>query len=328
MVKRFVKHIRVNPYMTVKDLISEFEMAGVLGGGRMAKAAEILSEMFSKGEYMNILALAGPLVPGGLRRIIRDLVAEGFIHAIVSTGANVTHDIIEALGFRHIIGRAGVDDERLRDRSIGRIYDIFIGEEAFEALERHIHKILDEIDLSPKEMGNLATYELLRRLGEKLQDEESILRTSAKKGAPIFCPTIYDSILGMNLWTYAQVKGLKLNPFLDFTKLVDLTHEAERTGLIILGGGSPKHYALLANIMRGGVDLAVQVTMDRPEAGGLSGAPLEESISWRKIRKGGKMASVIGDATILFPMLIAASLPRLKSEVKEVYGRNWLMKRP
>ncbi|MEM2123295.1 MAG: deoxyhypusine synthase family protein, partial [Candidatus Bathyarchaeia archaeon] len=301
---------------TGKYLVSEFRSAGVLGGGRIAKAVEILSEMFSKKEYMNILALAGPLVPGGMRGIIRGLVAEGFIHAIVSTGANVAHDLIEAFGFKHIIGKAEVNDKELSSRGIGRIYDIFIGDDAFEALEKNIHRILEGLGLTPDEKENLATYELLHRLGEKLEDEESIVKTSAERGIPIFCPAIYDSILGMSLWTYSQVKGLKLNPFLDFTKLEDLIHEAESTGLIILGGGTPKHYALLASMMSGGVDLAVQITMDRPEAGGLSGAPLEEAISWKKVSRKGKVASVIGDATILFPLLVSAALPRLNNKIK------------
>lgn len=307
--------------MSVRDLVSEFGGAGVLGVGRIAKAAEILSEMFSNEKFTNILALAGPLVPGGLRRVIRDLVAGGFIHAIVSTGANITHDLIEAFGFKHMIGRARVDDGRLMEENIGRIYDIFIEGRAFEVLERNLHILLDELELTSEKRGNLATYELLYELGTKLEDGESILKTSAEKGVPIFCPGIYDSMLGMNLWTYAQLKRLRLNPFLDFTKLVDLTYEAEKMGLIILGGGMPKHYALIANIMRGGVDLAVQITMDRPEPGGLSGAPLEESISWKKVNKRGKVASVIGDATILFPILVSAALPGSKVR-KEVNIRK------
>lgn len=300
--------------MSVRDLVSEFGGAGVLGGGSIARAAEILSEMLSNEEFTNILALAGPLIPGGLRRVIRDLVAEGFIHILISTGANITHDLIEAFGFKHMIGNAKVDDNRLREENIGRIYDIFIEGKAFEVLERNIHVLLDELELSSEKRGNLATYELLYELGNKLEDEESVLKKSAEKGVFVFCPGIYDSMLGMSLWTYAQLKGLKLNPFLDFTKLVDLSYEAKKVGLIILGGGMPKHYALIANIMRGGVDLAIQITMDRPEPGGLSGAPLEESISWKKVNKQGKVASIVGDAIVLFPILVSAALPRSRVE--------------
>jgi deoxyhypusine synthase len=306
---KVVEHLRIKPHMTIKELTSEFAQVGVLGSRRFAHAASILSSMFTKKEFSNILSLAGPMVPGGLRLIIRDLIAEGFIHAIVSTGANVTHDLIEAFGFRHVIGKADMNDNTLKDENIGRIYDILVEGEAFVSLEKNIHNILEETKFSQEKRDNLSTMELLYEIGSKLEDNESILKICSERKIPIFCPAIYDSMLGMDLWTYAQLEGLRLNPFLDFTKLVDITFEATKVGLIILGGGLPKHYALIANILRGGTDLAVQITMDRPEPGGLSGAPLEESISWKKIGEDGEVATVIGDATILFPLLVATALP-------------------
>lgn len=306
---KIVEHLRIKPYMNVKDLASEFSRVGVIGGRRFAQASSIISRMFINDEFTNILALAGPLVPGGLRLLIRDLVFGGFINAIVSTGANITHDLIEAFGFNHMVGTTNIDDRQLRNKNIGRIYDILVDGEAFVVLEKKIHRLLDELNLSDTKISNLATYELLDKIGSKIDDENSIVRTCTDKGVCIFCPTIYDSMLGMNLWTYAQLKGLRLNPFLDFSKLVDLIFDAKKVGLIILGGGTPKHYSTIASILKGGVDLAVQVTMDRPEPGGLSGAPLEEAISWRKVNEKGEVATIIGDATVLFPMLIAAALP-------------------
>ncbi len=311
---KLVENVRIRPLMTVKELISEFARVGVLGSGRFAKATSIISNMFSDEEFTNILAMAGPLVPGGSRKLIKDLVVEGFIHAIVSTGANVTHDLIEAFGFRHIVGKEDVDDNVLRKKNIGRIYDIFIEGKAFESLEKNIHTLLDELSLTSERRNNLATYELLHEIGFRLKDDGSITKACTEKKIPIFCPAIYDSMLGMNLWTYSQLRGLRLNPFLDFTKLVDMTFNAKRVGLIILGGGVPKHYALIANMLRGGVDLAVQITSDRSELGGLSGAPLEESVSWRKVSESGEVSTVIGDATVLFPILISAALPNVKNK--------------
>jgi deoxyhypusine synthase len=114
----------------------------------------------------------------------------------------------------------------------------------------------------------------------------------------------------MDLWTFSQLNTLMINPFLDFSKLVDMSYEADRVGVIILGGGVPKHHVLAGNILRGGVDAAIQITLDRPEAGGISGAPLEEAISWGKIANKGDLATVIGDATMVFPMLVLAALQR------------------
>ena len=125
---------------------------------------------------------------------------------------------------------------------------------------------------------------------------------------PIFCPGIFDSMLGLDLWTYSQLNPLFINPFKDFSKLVELSYESKRVGAIILGGGMPKHHVLIANSYRGGVDAAIQITLDRPEGGGASGAPLEEAISWGKIKRRDNLVTLVGDATILFPIMTLGAL--------------------
>jgi len=305
---RQIKQIKVQQSMSTSDLAKEMSRAGVLGAGRFGKAVSICSEMFSNKRCTNILSVAGPLVPAGLRKIIRNLIYDRLLDAIVTTGANVTHDLIEALGYGHTVGEASANDSTLRRRNIGRIYDIYISQRAYQRLEKEAHRILAKIDEQKRK--NISTYELLREFGRKVQDEDSIIRTAQRKDVPIFCPGIFDSMFGMNLWTYSQTNTLVINPFLDFSKLVDMSYEADKVGVIILGGGLPKHHVLAANILRGGVDAAVQVTFDRPEAGGLSGAPLEEAISWKKVANKRNLATVIGDATIIFPMIVLAALQR------------------
>jgi deoxyhypusine synthase len=117
-----------------------------------------------------------------------------------------------------------------------------------------------------------------------------------------------DSILGFQLWTYSQGKKLVLDPLGDVSTLVDTVYEAKKSGIVILGGGLPKHFGLFANTFRGGVDVAIQITMDRAEPGGLSGAPLEESVSWSKAKSEEKTVSVVCDATIAFPLIVSAAL--------------------
>ena len=303
---RAVKPIRIHGNLTVRDLAEEFGRAGVLGAGRFSKGYKIVSKMFCEKSFFNVLAVSGPLVPAGLRLIFKELIKNGLVHCFVSTGANVTHDLVEALGSRHFIGDSKADDALLKKRGVGRIYDIYVKNEAFENMEKAVHKILDKI---PEEnRGNLSTHSLLWTIGGEIKDEESIIRAAFQAKVPVVCPAIYDSMLGIALWTYSQVKKLIVNPFLDFSKLVNLCYEAEKVGAIILGGGLPKHYTLAASIFRGGVDAAVQITSDRPESGGLSGAPLEEAISWGKVAKAGNISTLIGDASILFPMLIASAV--------------------
>jgi deoxyhypusine synthase len=290
-------------------MLDEMKQCGVLGAGRIGKAAELMTEMFSNREYTVFLTLAGALVPGGLRKIIASLVEKGYVHVIVTTGANMVHDMVEALGYKHVIGTLQAEDKKLKKQEIGRIADIYIEQEAFKTLEKWLYKIIAEIPESERQ--NLATAELLFQIGKRIEDKESILATAAKKNVPIICPGFVDSIAGFQLWMIGQDQKIGINPLRDIGILLDKVYEAKKVGVIILGGGLPKHFALFANTFREGVDCAVQITMDRPEPGGLSGATLEEAISWGKLKPEGKAVTVICDATIAFPLIVAAALERL-----------------
>jgi len=255
------------------------------------------------------LTLAGPLVPGGLRRIIYDLIDQEYVKVVVTTGANMVHDMVEALGYKHLVGTFLAEDKELKAKDIGRIGDIYIEQKAFRGLEKWMFKILENIPEEKRE--HMSTAELLFEMGKRIQDPESILATAARKDVPIISPGFVDSIAGFHLWVFGQDKKMGIDPLLDVKKLMDKVYEAKKAGVIILGGGYPKHFALFANTFREGVDCAIQITMDRPEPGGLSGAPLEEAISWGKIKPEGKAVTVICDATIAFPLIVAAALENL-----------------
>ncbi len=305
-----VAHIKIKRGMRMSHVAKQMEAVRVLGPGRFGRAAKILGEMFSEEDYSNFISLAGPIIPGGLRTLIADLVDQRFIDGIVSTGANVTHDMLEGLGHRHVVGSETMNDAKLRRRGLSRIYDLLVEQKAIEHLEKATYRFLDKIPESKRQ--NIATYELLWEFGKQLRDKRSLLQTAQKRSVPIFCPGIFDSMLGLNLWTYSRLKPLMINPFKDFSKLVDMTYERRRVGAVILGGGMPKHHVLIANSYRGGVDAAIQITMDRPEGGGASGAPLEEAISWGKVRGQNKLATITGDATVIFPLLTLAALEQAK----------------
>ncbi len=296
--------------MTAGDLVREMGGTGVLGAGRIGAAADIVHEMFSDPDYTNLLTLAGPMVPSGFRLVIGDLISRGFLDAIVSNGANMTHDVIEALGFRHYQGSFNVDDRKILRQGYNRIADIFVRESSFIQLDIRIRKMLKTIPVS--ERRNIAFSELLRKIGLMLTDKESILYKAARENVRIFSPGLLDSLLGMSFWSFAQTETLQLNPMADATNMAEMAMTSKKLGVLIIGGGLPKHNALLASVLREGVDAAVQITADRPEPGGLSGAPLSESISWRKIRKGGKFVDVYGDATVCLPLILAAVLEKVK----------------
>ena len=249
------------------------------------------------------------MVPGGLREIIRDMIEQEYVNVVVSTGANTVHDMVEALGHRHVKGTFAACDERLRAENIGRIGDIYIEQNAFKHLEKWLYEILERIPEEKRQ--RISATELLFDIGKHIDDKESILATAARKNVPVICPALIDSIVGFHLWIFGQDKKIGIDPLLDIKKLMDKVFEAKKAGIIILGGGHPKHFALFANTFREGVDSAIQITMDRPEPGGLSGATLEEAISWGKVKSKRKLATVIGDATIIFPIMVAAAMERI-----------------
>ena len=307
-----VEQMRLKPGMTVGELAEEMRRSGVIGAGRVGRAVEIVAEMFSDPDYTTFIALSGPLVHGGLRLVFTDLVREGYVDAVVTNGANIVGDLIEAMGEHHYIGRVDVDDEELLKKGINRAYDIYFEEKVFSDLEAFIGKILDEI---PEEKRvDIPINGLLREIGLRLKDEDSILYNAAKRDVPIFSPGLLDSMLGIPLWMYSKSKRLTMNPLRDIDRFADVVYDAKKTGAIILGGGTPKHHTQYMNTLRDGLDAAVQISSARPEDGSLSGAPLKESLSWGKLKVGQmEMTSTIfGEVTTIFPLIIAAALEKIK----------------
>jgi len=298
--------MRLTRGITVAQLIREMDASGVLGAGKIGKAARLVTKMFKDPDYTVFLTLAGALVPGGLRNIVAQLIEKGHVNVVVTTGANMVHDMVEALGHMHKVGTFRAEDRQLKRKDIGRIGDIYIEHKAFKDLEKWLYQILAEIPEQKRQQ--ISPSDLLLEIGKRIDDENSILATAARKNVPIICPGLPDSIVGFQIWIYGQDKKLVLDSLGDISKLVDKVYEAKKSGIIILGGGLPKHFALFANTFREGVDAAVQITMDRPEPGGLSGASLEEAVSWSKVKSEENTVTVICDATIAFPLIVAAAL--------------------
>lgn len=312
---KYVKQMEIIPFMSVGQLVNEMDECGVLGAGRLAKGVNIMVDMFSRPEFTVFLTLAGPMVLGGLRKIICDLIEDKYIDVIISSGANIVHDLMEALGHRGVRGSLSINDLKLRERGLGRVGDIYIEQKGFEKLEQKIYAVLDDLPVVKK--NRLSQVELLNELGKAVDDNESILNKASTHNIPIFSPGLLDSMLGLHLWTYSQLKKISIDPLLDLNELSNLIYNSTKSGAIILGGGLPKHHVLGANILRDGVDAAVQITLDRPEGGSQSGAPLEEAISWKKVQSKEGTVTIIGDVIIIFPIMVAATVERLKEKDKQ-----------
>lgn len=295
--------MEVKENMSVLDLIEEMGKSGVLGAGRVSKATHLFADSIKDEDTSVFLSVAGPLVPGGLRKIIFDLINDGFVDVLITSGANITHDLVESFGGGHYRG-ISADDEELCQQGMGRIGDVYTKSHDFEVFEEKISEILSKIAEKKK---IISIREFLFEIGNMIEDENSILKIAAEKGVPIYAPGIIDSMLGLQLWMFTQDKELHLDAVGDMSELSDIVFDAKKVTAVLLGGGLPKHYALASNLLKGGVDAAIQVTMDRSETGSLSGAPLEEAKSWAKAKAGSNLVTVIGDVTIIFPMMVAGA---------------------
>lgn len=305
-----VTQINVDKGMKVLDLINQFDKSGVLGAGRVSRACNILADMISDDEMNVFLSLGGPLIPGGMKNIVTKMIKDGHVDLIVSSGANITHDLVEAFGGSHY-RHEGKDDEELNEEGIGRIADINVGSDDFTIFETEIIKIFEKIAENNKV---ISIQQLLYEIGLLVDDENSFVATAARNNVPIFAPGLIDSMMGLQLWIFSQDHDFTVSAAGDMPYLSDIVFESEKVGAILLGGGLTKHYTLASNVIKGGLDAAIQITMDRPEAGSLGGASLEEAKSWAKAKCGSNLASVVGDVTVIFPLIYAAALDKITGE--------------
>lgn len=340
-----IKHIETHNGMSVNELILQMEKSGVFGAGRLSKAVAIAEKMLRDEDCKVFFGLAGAMVPGGMRKIIVDMLEAGWIDVFVTTGANLTHDLVEALGYNHYQGSKDVDDKALRERGIDRIYESFMSDKVYEKLETFCKDVFNKIggingndspvgspysweggwgkvgrsNVQNKPLSNsqksMNIKEFLWAFGSHVPN--GILRTCADKKIPVFCPALADSGIGLQAWNYIQSRKLPVDAFEDLKEILDLAWSCGRAGVFYVGGGVPKNYIQQAMQFSKAAVYGVQITTDRPEPGGSSGAELRESISWGKLSEDAEFVDVICDATIALPIIHAALKERIKTNRKK-----------
>lgn len=284
------------------DITSFVQSLGNTGfnAKRLAVACEIYKEMIRDENCVKFFGLAGALVPAGMQKVIHDFVEEGFIDVFVTTGASLTHDIAETLGFHHLQGELNIkdiSDSELHNQELNRIYDVYLPNKVYEGIEDFVSQLKIP-------SNDMSVSSFLKYLGDNLPpDNKSILKICADKNIPIFCPAFTDSGLALQLGFHHQ--KLNLNHFTDMLNMVDLAWGAKNAGVCIVGGGVPKNFIMQSlQFCPNSAKYAIQVTMDRPEQGGLSGATLHEAISWGKVSQDARFSTVISDATIALPLML------------------------
>ncbi len=309
-----VHQLQIESVMSVDTLVKRMSHCG-FGARRLSEAVAIYEKMLS-GDFTKFLTISGAMVPAGMRNIVSDLIRKGHVDVLVITGANLVHDIIESFGC-HCLGTPESDDAALRAEGVSRIYDVFLRDQDFAAFEDLMQKIIPETDKI------LSGRELMAILGSRIKDERSILRSAFDMNVPVFCPALPDSMIGLQAWMFSQTKKLTVDAFADIKEIVDICYESPRSGILIVGGGVPKNFALQSMLLTpNSFDLAIQLTTDTPENGGLSGATLSEAVSWGKISENARFVTVYGDATITLPMLVAATLERINPEDSQMIDKS------
>ncbi len=312
----FLKH-STEPVKIEKRSLSELleDMAKTgFQGRKLGEAFQVWREMLKDKEATIFFGLSGAMVPAGMRRVISYLIRKNYIDVLVSTGANIFHDIHEALGGKHYLGSPHVDDTMLFRHGIDRIYDVFAEEERFRETDRLIADISEEMPVDKE----FSSREFLHHLGKRLKEygaqEDSIIVSAYDANLPIFVPALGDSSIGIGLMiSRRQGFNIVINQMKDVDEITQIVERAEKTGVIYIGGGVPKNFiqqteviASILGLSVEGHEYALQFTTDAPHWGGLSGCTFEEAVSWGKISVHSKKVQVFVDATIALPIVVNA----------------------
>jgi deoxyhypusine synthase len=283
----------------------------------LARAAEIYDSMLADRECGVILCLAGSLVSSGLKKVFVDLVRASMVDCIVSTGANIVdQDFFEALGFHHYAAperlKAGLDDDRLRELRIDRIYDTLIDEDELRICDDTTRQIADALPPRP-----YSSREFIREMGAWLvehgKNPESIVLAAYEHDVPIFCPAFSDCSAGFGLVAHQHARGdaakVAIDSVKDFYELTQIKIANPTTGILMIGGGVPKNFTqdivVAAEIL--GEDppmhkYAVQVTVADVRDGALSSSTLKEASSWGKVDTACEQM-VYSEATLAVPLI-------------------------
>src|SRR5215213_11724009 len=311
-----IQYYRPRGSAEVRQLIDGSFQA--FNAGRLSEACHIFADKMLAPEHDTTIGLtvAGALTPAGLGGCAIELMERGLIDFIISTGANLYHDLHYALNFTLHRGSPFLDDVELYEQGVIRIYDVLFPATVLLETDLYIRDFLVRAKLS----GPMATSELHYRLGLDLMERQpgceaySVVACAAKAGVPIYTSSPGDSSIGMNIAYHELMNGstLMIDPNRDVNEVCAIVLAGAKNGCVILGGGSPKNFYLqgqptlweVYGIPRGGNDYFIQMTTDQVVWGGLSGATPAEAVSWGKVNPGVLPDTVVAycDSTIAFPL--------------------------
>lgn len=344
--KKKVEAIEVRE-KSVSKLLTEMGRTAYQGR-KLGEAVDVWEAMLKEKDLTIIMGFAGSMSTAGQWKMVNWLIKNRYIDVLVSTGANVSEDIVDAMGLGYWQGSHQVDDQQLLKDDVNRYYDVYGKETDYREMEL----LLTDFLMTVKKDYPYTSAELLYLLGNYLNKKgvKSIVAAAAAKKVPVFCPAIADSAYGETfLMAKNQGHPIVLDSVKEFDQFVSIGEKTKEVGVVYIGGGVPKDFTQLLAIsvspktmdegvpgrkghLRKGIKeyyyphrYAIQITTDSPQWGGLSGCTLEEAISWGKIDIEGKRAVCYCDATIALPLITHALNERVKFK-RKAPDLSWLFK--
>jgi deoxyhypusine synthase len=306
------------------------------GGRRLGEAADVLEAMIRDRDCYRVLTISGAMTIAKQGLVICEMIDRGWVNAIVSTGALMTHGLSEGAGLLHFKHKTSMRDETLYEKGYNRVYDTIELEQNLDDIERILQKALADVS----DGTTLSSHMICERLGRQLESEargRGVLRSAYNHGVPVFVPAFTDSELGLDVAIHNHLRReagkppLAFDPFLDLEDFASRIRQHETLGIFTIGGGVPRNWAQQVGpyfeIKRGrtGADepvrrykYAVRICPEPDHWGGLSGCSYTEGVSWGKFvpeAEGGRFAEVYADATIAWPLVVRAVMERLPTQV-------------
>jgi len=336
--KKQRKPFLIDPKKPLDEVLDDMSETAFQGRS-LGEVFKVWQDMLKDPNVTIFLGYSGSLSTAGMWKIIYWFIENRFIDVLVSTGANISEDIFEAMGFKYWLGTWRVDDADLLKHKLDRFYDHYAGEYDYRDLESLLGNFMATLGSSKIHSSRSFLYELGLYLAKK--DIHSLATIAAKKKVPIFSPALIDSGYGMGANIAKKMgKPVIIDQAKDMYEMAEIGRkrtldEKGKTAVIYIGGGVPKDMTQLVTIslclMSGGEDVyphhySIQITTDSPQWGGLSGCTIgEEAISWGKEAPEGENATVYCDATIALPLLATALSKRIKAR-KNPPDLSWLFK--
>lgn len=307
-----IKGYDFNSGVDYEKIVKSFGSTG-FQASHLGKAIEIVNKMIED-DVSVFFGCTSNLITSGIRDVVKYLAENRKIDAFVTTAGGIEEDIIKCFGdFK--LGKFSASGELLREKGVNRTGNIFVPNSRYIKYEEFMIPILEKIYKEQKETGEIISVsDFIKILGKEINDERSILYWCWKNDIKVYCPAITDGSTGdmIHFFMYKNPE-FKLDVAKDIHDLNEYAITREKTGMIILGGGAMKHHICNANLMRNGADYAVYINAGEEWDGADSNARPDEAVSWGKMKGSeGDSIKVFGDATILFPLLVAESFAKSK----------------